>query len=388
MNTLGIIGSVVVFTGFAVFGGCGGSQATSACVPGQPMACAGTTGCTGTQVCRSDGSGYDACVCTNQCAPGQSIACAGAAGCSGSQTCKSDGSGYDVCACAGDAGTCLLPSEVAARWVAFDWDPGTFNRDIYFAHGDGSQVKRITSETSTDIEPAFSHDGKWLSFASDRSGTMQIHLMDLVQGSVTQLTTLAAGADQPSWSADDSKIVFHSGPSVYMMDANGSNPVVVGTGLDNFNAYEYPSLSLDGTQVVFDRRNEIDARNLDQSGQRYVVQNATTTEETPAVSPDGLAVAYAVYCGSVEQISVTPFAGYAADPCTPMRVTPASAGACRRPAWGGPQLLAFERSASSDSSLNPSVIAVSTSPGSAPCNITTNGDSHNPSWAPAGFQPK
>jgi hypothetical protein len=35
------------------------------------------------------------------------------------------------------------------------------------------------------------------------------------------------------------------------------------TGLDTFNAYEYPAMSADGTQVVFSRNNEIDALKTD-----------------------------------------------------------------------------------------------------------------------------
>lgn len=369
---------------------CGGTTA-STCTPNQSVACTGTAGCSGAQACRADGTGYDACACADAaCVPGQSVACSGVGGCAGAQVCRADGKGYDACDCGPmtpDAGVCVLPEDVAARWIAFDLDPGTFNRDVYFAHGDGSKLTRITTDPATDIDPAFSHDGTRLAFASDRSGAMQIHVMALAQKSITQLTTLPAGADQPSWSADDTKLVFHSGASVYVMNADGSSPQIVGTGLDDFNAYKYPSLSLDGTQVVFDRNNEIDARKMDGSGQRYVVQNWTTTEETPAVSPDGLNVAYAVACGPAEHIAVTPYAGPATAPCTPTRVTPASAGSCRRPAWGGVQLLAFERSASSDGNMNPSVIAVSTSPGSDPCNITSHGNSHNPSWAPDGFQP-
>ena len=38
------------------------------------------------------------------CVPGSSVACTGPAGCSGGQVCKADGSGYDTCACGGGDG--------------------------------------------------------------------------------------------------------------------------------------------------------------------------------------------------------------------------------------------------------------------------------------------
>ena len=280
-----------------------------------------------------------------------------------------------------------VPADLANRWLAFDSDRGSFNRDIYLVRGDGTHLTRLTSEPSFERDPAFSHDGAVLAFASDRSGSMQIHVMDLVHGGVKQLTSLAAGADQPSWSGDDAKLIFHSGASVYVMAADGSNPQVVGTGLDNFNAYKYPSFSANGTEAMFSRNNEIDAQRLDGGEQRYVVQNWTTTEETPALSPDGRQVAYAVGCDLQEVIAVTPFSGYAYDPCKTQRVTPASAGSARRPAWASNSALAFERSA--DRGLATAVISITTAPGRQPIDIVgPPGDHRDPSWAPVGFQPR
>jgi Tol biopolymer transport system component len=276
----------------------------------------------------------------------------------------------------------------AARWLAFDSDHGTFNRDIYLVRDDGAQLTRLTTEPSVERDPAFSHDGKTLAFASDRSGTMQIYAMDLARGGVTQLTSLVAGADQPSWSGDDSEIVFHSGPSVYIMPADGKNPGVLTTGLDDFNAYKYPSFSLDAQEVIFSRNNEIDARNISAGTQRFVVPNFTTTEETPAISPDGRLVAFAVGCDLQEVVSVAPFSGHTGDPCTAQRVTPLSAGSARRPSWATNTTMAFERSATSSNSLTTTVISVSDAPGSAPRDIVgPPGDHRDPNWAPVGFDP-
>ena len=45
------------------------------------------------------------------------------------------------------------PIGLAARWLAFDSDRGTFNRDLYLVRGDGSDVTRLTSESSTEKDP-------------------------------------------------------------------------------------------------------------------------------------------------------------------------------------------------------------------------------------------
>jgi TolB protein len=251
---------------------------------------------------------------------------------------------------------------------------------------------RLTSDPTTEADPAISNDGTTLAFASDRSGAMQIYAMDLVSKTIRQLTSLAAGADEPSWSGDNSQIAFHSAASVYVMNADGSNARIVGTGLANpYGAYEYPSFSADGKQLVFDRNNEIDALFLDGTGFRYVVQNWTAIEETPAVSPDGVNVAFAVACSRAEQIAVTSFAGYLSNPCNGEFVTPSSAGAARRPVWGPAGVIAFEHGMPStmDVVASPAAIGFSSAPGSTPCDVVTGpGDSRNPNWAPAGFQPQ
>jgi Tol biopolymer transport system component len=302
-----------------------------------------------------------------------------------------------ACGDAGDGRSCVPasipdggPDEApGARWLAFDSDRGTLNRDIYLVRDDGAKLTRLTTEPSFEKDPAFSHSGKLLAFASDRSGAMQIYAMDLVEGGVAQLTSLGAGADQPSWSSDDARILFHSGASVYVMAADGSHLEVLVTGPDDFNAYKYPSFSSDDKEAIFDRNNEIDARNLDAGVQRFVVPNWTTTEETPALSPDGRLLAFGVGCDLMEVISVVPFSGHSGDPCTAQRMTPPSAGATRRPSWATTSMMAFERSATSSSSLTTAVISVSEAPGSAPRDIVGDpGDNRDPSWAPVGFDPQ
>jgi dipeptidyl aminopeptidase/acylaminoacyl peptidase len=291
----------------------------------------------------------------------------------------------------GDAGVgaCPLPAEAAQRWLAFDSDRIAYNRDIYLVRADGSQLIRFTTALSTEKEPAISHDGKTLAFTSDRTGVSQVFVMDLATLLVRQLTTYFSGADQPNWSADDQTLAFHSGPSVYVMGADGSNPHVIGTGIDDFNAYKHPSLTPDGTQVIFDRNNELDTLHLDGTGFRYVIENTTTTIETPSVAPDGVNVAFAILTGSAEQIAVAPI-GTTTDGFTAEAVTPSSSGSARKPAWGPAGVIAFEHGApgSAGWQISTATIALSVAPGVTPCDLVLSpGDNRNPSWAPAGWQP-
>ena len=277
-----------------------------------------------------------------------------------------------------------LPSELSEHWVAFDSVRSGFNRDIYLVRANGMDITRVTTDASSEREPAFAPDGERLAYVSDSSGSFQVHIRDLKTGETKQLTQRTEGADQPSWSADGKQLVFHSGSAIFIVDATGDNQRELARGDDNFNAYKYPVLSPNGLEVVFDRNNEINALSLAGGEKRYVVQNWTTLEETPAISRDGFQVAFGVGCGSVERIGVVPLAGYAADPCKVSFATRVDTGAARRPAWGPDNVLAYERG--DQESASGISISIVRELGGAPCDVVPGGANHNPHWAPDQFK--
>jgi Tol biopolymer transport system component len=274
----------------------------------------------------------------------------------------------------------LLMSGASGK-IAFDSDRQDFNRDLYVVNVDGSGLTRLTLDPSTEKEPAFSPDGTQISFSSDRAlaGTFQIYLLDLSTMQVTQVTDLADGADESSFSHDGSLIAFHSAASVWVVHPDGTGPTLVATGDDSFNAYFWPHFSLDDSELVFDRNNEIDAVHLDGSGFRRIVNNWTTTIKSPAVSPAGTDVAYAVQCDQQLSVWTTPFST-ATDPCKGRRVTPVGDTLSQRPAWGPNNLIAYERV---DSGTNVGSIAViSRTGGSVPCLLAADlNDNRNPAWS-------
>jgi dipeptidyl aminopeptidase/acylaminoacyl peptidase len=275
-------------------------------------------------------------------------------------------------------GPSLLMSGASGN-MAFDSDLQDFNRDIYMMGVDGSALTRLTMDPSIDKEPAFSPDARRLSFSSDRSGTFQIYLLDLSTNQVTQVTNLADGADQSSFSHDGTLIAFHSGASVWVVHPDGTGTTMVAAGADLFNAYFWPQFSADDSELVFDRNNEIDAVHLDGSGFRRIVQNWTTTIKSPAVSPGGGDVAYAVWCDTQLSVWTTPFST-TTDPCKGRRVTPLGEPISQRPTWGPNNLIAYERI---DPGTNIGSIAIiSRSAESVPCLFTSDlADDRNPAWS-------
>lgn len=275
-------------------------------------------------------------------------------------------------------GSAFLGTDVM-NWIVFDSDRENFNRDVFMVRANGTEITRLTTEIGLDREPSFSPDGNQIAFTSDRSGTFQIHVMNLTTRLVTQVTRRPEGADQSSFSHDGAWITFHSGPSVYVIHPDGTAEKRIATGLDNFNAYSWPQFAVGDQELIFDRNNEIDAVRLDGSGFRRIVANWTTTIKSPTVSPTGVDIAYAVYCGTGLSIWTTPFST-TTNPCEGRRLTPVGEPPSQRPAWGPNNVIAYERV---DRASNVASIAlISRTAGSMSCILTADtADSRNPSWS-------
>ncbi|MGH9141887.1 MAG: amidohydrolase, partial [Vicinamibacterales bacterium] len=119
--------------------------------------------------------------------------------------------------------------------------------DVWVMPVDGVP-RRLTADAALDTTPAWSRDGKWLAFASDRGGRMNIWVRDVQNGTDRQLTHLTSAATLPAWSPDSARIAF--------VDADGQLQVVdVQSGAvrkihDHLNEPGRPSWSPDGAAVV------------------------------------------------------------------------------------------------------------------------------------------
>ena len=69
---------------------------------------------------------------------------------------------------------------MAAELVSPSWSPDAQRiafsaalhgkSDIYVANVTGGAPRRLTTEASMDLQPFWSHDGRWIYFTSDRAG--------------------------------------------------------------------------------------------------------------------------------------------------------------------------------------------------------------------------
>ncbi|NOJ43955.1 amidohydrolase family protein [Bradyrhizobium australiense] len=72
----------------------------------------------------------------------------------------------------------------------------------------GDRPRRVCRDGFHKSDPAWSPDGRWLSYSSDRGGKLDIWLRDLHTGEDRQLTHLADAAVSGSWSRDGRLIAF------------------------------------------------------------------------------------------------------------------------------------------------------------------------------------
>ncbi|MDB4954839.1 MAG: exported protein of unknown function [Myxococcales bacterium] len=138
------------------------------------------------------------------------------------------------------------------------WDPTgdhiaflsdrTGSIDVYVMTVDGANVINVSQGGKvTDI--AWAPDSAHLLFTSNRSGTNQIYRVRSDGSELTPLTTLAGGAMSPDWSPDGMHIAFISGNKIYVMNADGSSPTAITTGVDFFVKWRP-----DGSRIAFPHR--------------------------------------------------------------------------------------------------------------------------------------
>lgn len=79
---------------------------------------------------------------------------------------------------------------------------------LYTLNADGSSVRRIMSSPGIDTEPAWSHDGQWIYFTSDRGGSPQIYRVPSTGGTAQRITFEGSYNVTPRPSPDGKNLAF------------------------------------------------------------------------------------------------------------------------------------------------------------------------------------
>ena len=95
------------------------------------------------------------------------------------------------------------------EWVVFTSDRSG-SADIYRVRVDGRDLERLTDSAAFDDQAALSPDNRSLAFVSSRGGATDIYVMDLASREIRNLTNAPGGDFRPSWSPDGRTIAFSS----------------------------------------------------------------------------------------------------------------------------------------------------------------------------------
>ena len=87
--------------------------------------------------------------------------------------------------------------------------------DLWVAHLDGSDVRRLTSHPGQELRPRFSPDGKWIAFSGQYDGNTDVYLVSVDGGEPKRLTWHPGADVVQDFTPDGKQILFTSARAVY-----------------------------------------------------------------------------------------------------------------------------------------------------------------------------
>jgi Tol biopolymer transport system component len=168
--------------------------------------------------------------------------------------------------------------------------------DIHVKAADGSRERRLTSHPKSEIDPAWSPDGRRIVYSGDETdeGHQNIWVMNADGTAKTLLTpgprTTGQGwaGSEPSWSPDGSRIVYNNYGELWVMNSDGGGKVRILGGTDVGSA---PAWSPGGTRIAYISAFDVWTMAPDGSA-RTRLTTTTAAEKSVDWAPGGSTLAY------------------------------------------------------------------------------------------------
>jgi dipeptidyl aminopeptidase/acylaminoacyl peptidase len=99
------------------------------------------------------------------------------------------------------------------RQVAFtvretNWDENAYETEIWIGDTSSGSSRQLTYGRKSSLQPAWSPDGSWLAFVSDRDGKRQLYRIALVGGEAEKLTSTEEGVNNFAWSPSGTQVAY------------------------------------------------------------------------------------------------------------------------------------------------------------------------------------
>ena len=182
--------------------------------------------------------------------------------------------------------------DVLARWspdgsaIAFSSDRDG-DHEIYLMAPDGSDVRQLTRNDVHDWMSTWSPDGLQIAYVS-ADGEQHLRVMT-ADGSADRHLAGAVGEPWwPTWSPDGTSLAYESGGVIYVIPAAGGDPIRLP--IPQIRVTRFPAWG-PGGDIAFSSDGDVYATTDDGLDLRRLTETSTT-ELTPAWSPDGSSLAF------------------------------------------------------------------------------------------------
>ncbi len=96
-----------------------------------------------------------------------------------------------------------------SKWIVYDAGGGD-RADIWRIAVNGGTAERLVDNPTADFMPCYSHDGRYISFLSDRSGEHRLWLLDMESREERQISSALAAASPGFWANTSRRVAFFS----------------------------------------------------------------------------------------------------------------------------------------------------------------------------------
>lgn len=183
--------------------------------------------------------------------------------------------------------------------------------EVYVMDADGGNLTNISNHPDEDWFPAWSPDGKQLTFVSHRDSNQEIYIADLATGEMRNLSNHPDNDTLPAWSPDGQNIAFQSTrstpgsdyPGIYSIDIEGGTA----RRLTDYCGNLAPAWTADSGAVMFCSfcSGIGDVYTIGRDGRGlHRLTTGKFANMTPVYSPDGLHIVFASNRSQTREIYV------------------------------------------------------------------------------------